>query len=66
MLFRSDAAWLSYDQIFLHRYFESTITRESNVKNRSIERFATGLDALVEAERIKEEIFNKELDLWEY
>ena len=62
----NDAAWLNYDQIFLTRYFESTITRESNRQNRAIERYATGLDALMEAERIKEEIFNKELDLWEY
>lgn len=62
----NDAAMLSYDQIFLKRYFESVITRESNVQNRPIDRAYTGLDALLEAERIKEEIFNKELDLWEY
>lgn len=62
----NDAEWRNYDQIFLMRYFESFITRKSNIQNRSIDRYLVGIDALVEAERIKNELFNKEEDLWEY
>jgi hypothetical protein len=36
------------------------------VYNRSIESYAKGLDALMESERIKEEIFLTEHDLWHY
>ena len=33
---------------------------------RNVSDFMVGLDALLEAERIKEELFNFEHDLWEY
>ena len=46
--------------------FNSTITMEANVANRRINEYMVGLDALLEAERIKAEIFNIEHDLWEY
>ena len=46
--------------------FSSTITMEANVANRRINEYMVGLDALLEAERIKAEIFNIEHDLWEY
>jgi hypothetical protein len=34
--------------------------------DRKINEYMVGLDALLEAERIKTEIFNIEHDLWEY
>ena len=46
--------------------FSSYIIKEANVMNRKIQQYMLGLDALLEAERIKEEIFNIEHDLWEY
>ena len=46
--------------------FTSRITMESNIMNRSIPDYMIGLDALLESERIKEEIFNIEQDMWEY
>ena len=55
-----------YDDIFWKRMFSSTITMEANVANRRINEYMVGLDALLEAERIKAEIFNIEHDLWEY
>ena len=39
---------------------------ESNIMNRQISDYMIGLDALLEADRIQEEIFNIEHDLWEY
>jgi hypothetical protein len=34
--------------------------------DRKVNEYMVGLDALLEAERIKTEIFNIEHDLWEY
>lgn len=56
----------SYDDIFIQRYFESFIIRETNDYNRSIADYLTGEDALIESENISERIFNIELDMWEY
>lgn len=56
----------TYDEIFLKRMFDSYIYKEENVYDRRINQYATGMDALLEAERVKMDIFNFEHDLWEY
>ena len=63
---KNDAERRTYDDIFWKRMFGSTITKEANVMDRRINEYMIGLDALLEAERIKTEIFNIEHDLWEY
>ena len=63
---KNDAERRTYDDIFWKRMFGSTITKEVNVMDRRINEYMIGLDALLEAERIKTEIFNMEHDLWEY
>jgi len=63
---RNDAARLTYDDIFHKRFFSSRIVKESNKYDRKISEYKEGLDALLESEKIKEEIFNLEHDLWEY
>ncbi len=62
----NDAHMVSFHDMFLRRMFNSYIYKESNVYNRSIEEYYTGLDALLEAEEIKNEIRYFEHDLWEY
>jgi len=63
----NDAERKSFDDIFFKRMFSSYISMESNVyNNRPISDYTVGLDALLEADRIKESIFNYEQDLWEY
>ena len=62
----NDVAERSYDDIFIQRYFDSYITRESNVMNRSISDYLTGEDAILESQNIEEKIFNIESDMWEY
>lgn len=62
----NDAERRTYDDIFMKRRFSSYIYKESNVYNRRINAYLSGLDALLEAEKIKEDIFNTEHDLWEY
>jgi gliding motility associated protien GldN len=63
---QNDAQRMSYDDLFLKRFFSSTIYKASNVQDRRIGEYYTGLDALMEARRIQEYIRNFEHDLWEY
>ncbi len=62
----NDSERRSYEDIFWKRKFSSYIYKESNVYDRKIIEYATGLAALLEAERIKDEMRNFEHDLWEY
>ncbi len=54
----------TYDDLFQERYFSSYIHKESNVYDRTINSYETGIDVLLEGEKIKEEISNFESDLW--
>ena len=65
-LVKNNAERRTYDDIFWKRMFGSTITKESSVMDRKVNEYMIGLDALLESERIKTEIFNIEHDLWEY
>jgi gliding motility associated protien GldN len=65
-LVKNDAERRTYDDIFWKRMFGSVIVKEANVMDRKVSQYMVGLDALLEAERIKAEIFNMEHDLWEY
>tara|TARA_B110000285_G_C15139207_1_gene629488 strand:- start:51 stop:899 length:849 start_codon:yes stop_codon:yes gene_type:complete len=62
----NDAERRTYEDVFWKRQFESTVIKESNVYDRSINEYKTGLDALLEAEKIEEKIFNFEHDFWHY
>ena len=53
-------------QLIPKRYFSSTVLKEENVYDRWINEYAVGLDALLEAERVKNDLFKFEHDLWEY
>lgn len=56
----------SWEVIFNTRMFSSYITRKSNTKNRAIDSYLTGTDAIMEADRIENELLNISLDMWEY
>ena len=62
----NDAQRRTYEDLFQKRYFSSYIIKESNVYDRYIFDYARDLDALAESERIKEELFILEHDLWHY
>ncbi len=62
----NDAARRSYDELFIKRFFNSYIYKEENVYDRRISEYAQGLDALLEAERIKNDLLNFEQNLWQY
>ncbi len=56
----------TYDELFWKRIFGSYITKEENVYDREIADYASGMDALLEAERIKNELSEFEHSLWEF
>jgi len=62
----NDAERRTFDDIFQKRLFSSYIYKESNVYDRRIEDYKSGLNALLESEKIKDEITNLEHDMWEY
>ena len=63
----NDAQNISYDDFFIQHRYDGGITRRSNIQgNRLISDYAPGVRALYEAQRIENEIFNWEQDLWEY
>lgn len=62
----NDAERRSFDHVFWARQFNSTITKVSNVYDRKIVEYKTGIDALLEGEEIKEMLFNFEHDLWNF
>jgi gliding motility associated protien GldN len=63
----NDAQRISYDDLFMQRRFNGVIWGESNVYNdRLINSYSVGKASLFESERIKNELFDFEHDLWEY
>jgi len=63
----NDAQRISFDDVFFQRRFNSYIVRETNVyDNRQVAAYMQGLNQLREAEKIKQELFELEHDLWEY
>lgn len=62
----NDKALYSYDDLFVHRYFNSYFVQEANVYNdRMITDYVSGREAQLESDRIKREIFDREQDMWE-
>lgn len=62
----NDTERRTFDDIFQKRMFNSFIIKESNVFNRKIDEYKTGMDALIESDKIKADIVNLEHDMWEY
>lgn len=63
---KNDAQRNSVDDLFEKRMFGSYVRKESNVYDRPINAYADGLDALLEAERVKAEIATTEHDVWHF
>ena len=64
---KNESAKISYDDLFLRRFFSSYIYKEPNVKDLRIEDYANNPeDFFMESERIKQKIFNFEQSLWDY
>lgn len=62
----NDAERRTFDDLFWKRFFGSYIIKESNVYDRKISDYSTGLNALMESDRVKNDLFTFEHDLWEF
>lgn len=62
----NDNTGLSFDDVFMKRIFTSYIVKVSNDKDERIKDYAQGIDRLYESERIKKELMDWELNLWQY
>ncbi len=62
----NDASPITWDDLFEMRFFSSYIYKVSNVKDIRLQDEFAGRELLIEAEKLKEEIFNFEHDLWSY
>ena len=62
----NDAFKGTFEDLFETRHFSAYVIKEENIYDRRIQDYAQGIDALLEGERIKKEIFEYEHDLWNY
>jgi len=62
----NDAERRTMEDIFWKRMFSSYVRKETNVYDRTIAEYKSGLDALIEAERVKTDIFVYEHDLFHF
>ena len=62
----NDTSNFSWDDLFIARIFNSIIIKESNVFDRNIATYTTGIDAILESDRVQNELFYSEHDNWNY
>jgi gliding motility associated protien GldN len=64
----NDAEWRTFDEVFHKRMFSSYSYMESNVYNRTISSYlpGQGMEQMLESERIKDDIFKFEHDMWNF
>jgi gliding motility associated protien GldN len=63
---QNDAERRSFEDIFWKRMFNSYAYKRSNVYGRNNRSYLENIDLLLEAEKIKEDIFTMEHDLWHF
>ncbi|MDF2437162.1 MAG: gliding motility protein GldN [Bacteroidota bacterium] len=62
----NDAERRTLEDIFWKRMFSSYVRKETNVYDRYISEYKLGIDALLESDRVKEDIFKYEHDLFHF
>ncbi len=62
----NEAARITWEDLFEMRKFSSYIIKDGNVRDNRLQDLYTGVDLLLEAEKINQEIFNYEHDIWSY
>ena len=60
----NDATRITWDNIFEMRKFSSYVYKESNVYDRRIKDYKSGIDILKESRKVTDKILNYESDLW--
>ncbi len=63
---QNDSERRTFEDIFWKRMFSSYIVKESNVYDRPIYEYKQGINALLESDKIKQQMFVIEHDLWHF
>ena len=63
---KSDADRMSFDDLFLLRYYSGQIYKSSNRYDQEVQDYRHGVDALYEAEKFKDKMRNWEHDVWNF
>ncbi len=63
---KNDSDRMSYDELFLLRYYSGQIYKSSNRYDQEIQDYRHGVDALYEAEKFKDKMRNWEHDVWNF
>ncbi len=63
---KNDSERRTFEDIFWKRQFASKIVKETNVYDRGVQEYSKGIDELLESDRIKNDIFRWEHDLWHF
>ncbi len=58
------ASTTTWEDVFEMRYFASSIIKENNVHDLRLEHTYAGLDLVMQAKKIEDELFAREHDLW--
>lgn len=60
------ASTLTWEDLFEMRYFASSVIKENNVQDLRLQDYLSGTDILLQSERIEDELFNREHDMWSW
>jgi gliding motility associated protien GldN len=56
---------VTWEDLFEMRYFSSSIYKESNLQDRRLMDYLSGVDLLMEGQKIQDALFNREQDMWQ-
>ncbi len=62
----NDMGRMSWEDLFEMRKFDATIIKASNILDKKLSNSFVGRDLLLESEKIKTKIRDKEMDVWSY
>lgn len=62
----NEAARATWEDLFEMRHFSSYVMKEANVRNNRLQDLYSGVDLLLESDKINRELFDFENDLWGY
>ena len=63
---KTDSERRTFEDIFWKRQFSSYVFKETNVYDRQFLDYSQGIDLLLESDRVKNDIFRWEHDLWHF
>ena len=62
----NDGSRMTWEDLLEMRMFSSHVYKESNIGDSRLQDHYSGLDLLLQADKINQELFNYEQDVWSY